>query len=106
MTFQSNITKPLGCEFRAMTLKQAGRHLLRLVKGSRGPQDHVRVAKLCLTAENVAEVERAARLRQEHAVDVDDALQSIRRLRDGGWFPLSSAQALEIDSEAEVTAIA
>lgn len=57
-----------------MTLKQAGRHLMRLVKGSPGPQDHVRVAELCLTAGSVDEVERAARLRQEYQVDVDDAL--------------------------------
>lgn len=104
MVIQSNAPKSLDCEYRAMNLKQAGRHLLRLAKGNSGPQDHVRVAELCLAADSLVEVERAARLRKEFSVDVDDALQSIQRLMDGRWFPLSSGQALEIDSEAETTA--
>jgi hypothetical protein len=87
-----------GYGFRPMTLAQAGRHLLRLVQGNPGPQDHVRVAELCQSQASIEDVEQAAKRVQECEHDVADAINSIRRLMNGG-LPLSSTQALEIDSD-------
>ncbi|WP_041793456.1 hypothetical protein [Rhodoferax ferrireducens] len=81
-------------------MKQAGRHLLRIVQGNPGTNDHIRVAELCLKRDTLVEVERIARFHQEFSVDIDDAVEMIRQLMDGKTYPLSSAQAQEIDAES------
>lgn len=101
-----NERKSLGCEFRTMTLKQAGRHLLRRVVGLPGPFDHLRVARLCAMHETIEEVEKVACESHEHAIDVDNALESIRNLMAGRTYPLSTADAREIDDEANTASAA
>lgn len=95
-------SKSLGMQFRQMSLAQAGLRLSGVVAGNPGPFDHLLVAQLCSTCETIDEVEREVRAAQHFSVDVDDALEAVRRYM-AGHAPLSDAEAAQIDEQYNAT---